>query len=51
MSKPTSVKLALKKLQDKTKEDPAEATEVNLQFQWPPIEKMDINLSSLVNCQ
>lgn len=37
--------------QEKTKEDPKEATKIQLYMQLPPIEKMDATLSTLVNCE
>lgn len=51
MSKGTSIKEALKKWEEKNKQDPVEATDIGLQFQWPPIDKMDNALSSLRECQ
>lgn len=51
MSKPTSIKDAIKKWEDKHPgENIADALEVGFQFQWPPIEKMDNSLAALVNC-
>lgn len=51
MAKATTIKDALKRWEDKTKENSADATVIELQFQWPPIEKMDNALSALVNCE
>lgn len=51
MSKATTIKEALKRWEDKHKQNSAEATDIQLQFQWPPIEKMDNTLSLLVNCE
>lgn len=52
MSKPTTIKEAIKKWEEKHPgQNISEATEVALQFQFPPIEKMDNSLSILTNCQ
>lgn len=51
MSKATTIKEALKRWEDRTKENSIDATAIDLQFQWPPIEKMDNALSALVNCE
>ncbi|KAI4468783.1 nischarin related [Holotrichia oblita] len=52
MSKPTTIKEAIKKWEEKHPgENITEAKEVALQFQFPPIEKMDNSLSILTNCQ
>ncbi|CAG9761895.1 unnamed protein product [Ceutorhynchus assimilis] len=52
MSKPTTIKDAIKKWEDKHPgEQISEALEVGLQFQWPPIEKMDNSLSVLQKCK
>ncbi|XP_004922181.1 dynein axonemal light chain 1 [Bombyx mori] len=51
MAKATTIKEAIKKWEEKTGLHAATATEVNLIFQWPPIEKMDNSLASLVNCE
>ena len=51
MAKATTIKDALKKWDDRTKENASEAKVIELQFQWPPIEKMDNTLSNLVNCE
>ncbi|XP_059047318.1 dynein axonemal light chain 1-like [Achroia grisella] len=51
MAKATTIKEAIKKWEDKTGLQAATATEVSLIFQWPPIEKMDNTLSSLLNCE
>lgn len=51
MAKATTIKEALKNWETKHNDQPAiEATDIQLQFQWPPIEKMDATLSTLVNC-
>uniref|UniRef100_A0A1B6FSZ3 Dynein axonemal light chain 1 n=1 Tax=Cuerna arida TaxID=1464854 RepID=A0A1B6FSZ3_9HEMI len=51
MAKPTTIKDAIKKFEEKYKANSAEAREVNLQFQWLPIEKMDNSLGTLVRCE
>lgn len=51
MAKATTIKEALKRWEEKTKESAVEATAIELQFQWLPIEKMDNTLSTLVNCE
>ncbi|KAH8393637.1 dynein light chain 1, axonemal [Drosophila serrata] len=51
MAKPTSVKDALAKWEERNKQPLATATEIGLQFQYPPIEKMDPVLNSLTECQ
>lgn len=51
MSKSTTIKDAIKKFEEKYKVNAAEAREVNLQFQWLPIEKMDNSLGQLVKCE
>ncbi|KAL4104918.1 hypothetical protein QTP88_020194 [Uroleucon formosanum] len=49
--KATTIKEALTKWQEKNKTPLSEALYVGLQFQWPPIEKMDANLAVLKNCE
>lgn len=51
MAKGTSIKDALKLWEEKTNEVATDAEIVELQFQFPPIEKMDNTLSTLVNCR
>ncbi|KAH8238985.1 hypothetical protein KR038_011536 [Drosophila bunnanda] len=51
MSKPTSIKDALAKWEDRNKQPVATATDIGLQFQYPPIEKMDPILNTLTECQ
>lgn len=51
MSKPTTIKEALKRWEEKHKENPSQAKVIELQFQWLPIEKMDNTLSTLINCE
>lgn len=49
---PTTIKDALKNWQEKHGDTSlAEAKEVGLQFQWPPIEKMDNSLSVLTSVE
>lgn len=50
MSKATSIKDALKKWEAKHGESAIEAKYIGLQFQNPPIEKLDATISNLVNC-
>lgn len=49
--KAITIKEAIKKWEEKTGLDSTTATEVSLIFQWPPIEKMDNTLATLVNCE
>lgn len=52
MSKPTTIKEAIKKWEDKHVDQViSNATEVGFQFQYPPIEKMDNSLSVLTNVE
>uniref|UniRef100_A0A1A9WA46 Dynein axonemal light chain 1 n=1 Tax=Glossina brevipalpis TaxID=37001 RepID=A0A1A9WA46_9MUSC len=51
MSKATTIKEALKRWEDREKQSAIQAQTIELQFQWPPIEKMDNTLSTLVNCE
>lgn len=51
MAKATTIKEALKRWEDKTKENAIESKVIELQFQWPPMEKMDATLSTLINCE
>ncbi|XP_055837705.1 dynein axonemal light chain 1 [Episyrphus balteatus] len=51
MSKATTIKEALKRFEERARVSSSEATEIDLQFQWPPIEKMDGALGNLVNCK
>ena len=50
-TKPTSIKDAIKKWEEKNGQSAAEALEVSLIFQWPPIEKMDHHLGNLIKCE
>ncbi|KAB0803678.1 hypothetical protein PPYR_00648 [Photinus pyralis] len=50
MARATTIKEAMKKWEEKhPNEEISKATEVGLQFQWPPIEKMDNSLASLTS--
>ncbi|XP_013114457.1 dynein axonemal light chain 1 [Stomoxys calcitrans] len=51
MSKATTIKEALKRWEDREHQNATQATVIELQFQWPPIEKMDATLGTLVNCE
>lgn len=51
MAKPSTIKDAIKRFEDKYKVNSTEAKEVCLQFQWLPIEKMDNSLGQLVRCE
>lgn len=51
MSKAYTIKEALKRWEEQTKKNLCEVSEIDLQFQWPPIEKLDNTLSTLVNCK
>lgn len=50
-AKPTTCKEAIRRWEEENQQTAATATEVILSFQWPPIEKMDNALASLVNCE
>ncbi|XP_028030149.1 dynein light chain 1, axonemal-like [Bombyx mandarina] len=49
--KPTTCKEAIARWEKQKGESAADAKVIELQFQWPPIEKMDGALSTLVNCE
>lgn len=51
MAKPTTIKDALRIWEEKTKQNPITAKDIGLQFQYPPIEKMDTTLGTLVECR
>lgn len=51
MSKATTIKEALKRWEEREQQSAVESKVIELQFQWPPIEKMDNTLSNLVNCE
>eukprot|EP01086_Lenisia_limosa_P010848 TRINITY_DN35644_c0_g1_i1.p1 TRINITY_DN35644_c0_g1~~TRINITY_DN35644_c0_g1_i1.p1 ORF type:complete len:205 (+),score=31.64 TRINITY_DN35644_c0_g1_i1:80-694(+) len=49
--KPTTVKEAIKHWEEKNGQKASEAQHVSLINQFPPIEKMDASLASLINCE
>ncbi|OON23568.1 leucine Rich repeat-containing domain protein, partial [Opisthorchis viverrini] len=49
--KPTTIKEAIKKWEEKTGQKASEAKEVKLYAQYPPIEKLDASLSTLTACE
>ncbi|XP_070506865.1 dynein axonemal light chain 1-like [Chironomus tepperi] len=49
--RPTTIKEALDKWEKKNEMKASEATEIGLQFQMPPIEKMTPELAALKNCE
>lgn len=49
--KGTSIKQALQLWEEVNQQPAIEATDIQLQFQWPPIAKMDNTLSKLEKCQ
>lgn len=49
--KATTCKEAIARWEKTKGESAEEARVIELQFQWPPIEKMDGALSTLVNCE
>ncbi|KAL9880555.1 dynein light chain 1, axonemal [Glossina fuscipes] len=51
MAKATTIKEALTRWEERTKLDSTKSTEIGLQFQWPPIEKMDGTLATLLDCR
>ncbi|XP_015127954.1 dynein light chain 1, axonemal [Diachasma alloeum] len=51
VGKPTTCKDALRRWEEENGQEASSAIEIVLSFQWPPIEKMDNSLSSLVNCE
>lgn len=51
MAKAITIKEALKRWEDQNKQNSMDAKEIGLQFQWPPIEKMDQTLSTLIKCE
>ncbi|OAD56454.1 Dynein light chain 1, axonemal [Eufriesea mexicana] len=50
-TKPTTCKEAIRQWEEENGQEASSAKEVILSFQWPPIEKMDNALSTLVNCE
>ncbi|XP_074096871.1 dynein axonemal light chain 1 isoform X2 [Cotesia typhae] len=51
ISKPTTCKDATRRWEEENKCDAASALEVDLSFQWPPVEKMDNSLSLFSKCR
>ena len=51
MAKATTVKEALARGEEKTSQKPSAAREIKLYAQIPPVEKMDISLSTHSNCE
>lgn len=51
MAKATTIKDALARWEERNKQEAVSALDIGLQFQYPPIEKMDATLSTLVQCQ
>ncbi|OXU25521.1 hypothetical protein TSAR_016580 [Trichomalopsis sarcophagae] len=50
--KPTTCKDAIRRWEEENGGmEAAQATEVSLNFQWPPIERMDNSLAALVKCE
>ncbi|XP_076385892.1 dynein axonemal light chain 1 [Megachile rotundata] len=50
-AKPTTCKEAIRRWEEENGQEASTAKEVILSFQWPPIEKMDNALATLVNCE
>ncbi|XP_055613277.1 dynein axonemal light chain 1 [Uranotaenia lowii] len=50
-AKATTIKEALKRWEERNKSNSLEDKEIDLCFQWPPIEKMDATLSTLTVCE
>ncbi|XP_068084859.1 dynein axonemal light chain 1-like [Anabrus simplex] len=50
-TKGTSLKEAIQRWQEKTGQNPSEATEVMLYFQWPPIQVLDNSFSMIPKCE
>ncbi|KAK0161599.1 hypothetical protein PV327_010054 [Microctonus hyperodae] len=51
VGKPSTCKDALRHWEEDNGIEASSATEVNLSFQWPPIERMDNSLSMLSKCE
>ncbi|KAK2587605.1 hypothetical protein KPH14_003732 [Odynerus spinipes] len=49
--KPTSCNVAIQRWEERTELKAAEAKEVIISFQWPPMEKMDNNLAALAKVE
>ncbi|XP_020709882.1 dynein axonemal light chain 1-like isoform X2 [Athalia rosae] len=51
VGKPTTCKDAIRRWEEATGLDASSATEINLSFQWPPIEKMDNAFNVISKCE
>lgn len=51
VGKPTTCKEAIRRWEEENSQEPSAATDVDLSFQWPPMEKMDNSLATLANCE
>ncbi|CAL7936154.1 unnamed protein product [Xylocopa violacea] len=49
--KPTTCKEAIRSWEEENGREASSAKEIIFSFQWPPIEKMDNSLATLVNCE
>lgn len=49
--KPTTCKDAIRRWEEDNGQEASTALEVNLIFQWPPIEKLDNSLATLSSCE
>lgn len=49
--KPTTCKEAIRRWEEENGQEASSSKEIILSFQWPPIEKMDNALATLVNCK
>ncbi|XP_076666476.1 dynein axonemal light chain 1 [Andrena cerasifolii] len=50
-AKPTTCKEAIRRWEEENEQEASTAKEVLLNFQWPPVEKMDNALATLVKCE
>jgi hypothetical protein len=51
LNKPTTIKEAIQKWEEKSQQKSVEAKDIKLNGMFPPIEKMDASLSTLANCE
>ncbi|KZC14308.1 Dynein light chain 1, axonemal [Dufourea novaeangliae] len=51
VAKPTNCKEAIRRWEEDNRQEASTAKEVILNFQWPPVEKMDNTLATLANCE
>lgn len=51
MSRATTIKEAIERWERREEKSAITATDVGLQFQYPPIEKMTVDIGVLVNCE